>query len=106
MAYASKHAKSRTKERLGLSKNVADKNAERAFENGIGHRDCKGGLKRYVDGLYLRYRQGADYRVYNHHVYLFDVHTHKLITILDLPQSLCKLADKLQAKRKDEKTCD
>lgn len=101
MAYASKHAKTKTKERLGLSKNIADKNADKAFEHGLRHGDCKGGLKRYIDGLYLRYKRGSDYRIYNHHVYLFDVHTNKLITVIDLPQSLCKLADKLQAKRKE-----
>lgn len=47
------HSVKRTKERIGLSKKIADKNAQRALEYGITHSEAKGGLCRYLDKLYL-----------------------------------------------------
>lgn len=47
------HSVKRTKERIGLSKKIADKNAQRALEYGVTHSEAKGGLCRYLDKLYL-----------------------------------------------------
>lgn len=102
MAEASKHGKNRTKERLGLSKKDADKNAQKALENGISHAECKGNLKRYIDKLCLQQKKGCKYRVYHRYIYCFDTRTDVLITVMSLPQNLYKLADTLQ-KKKDEK---
>lgn len=96
MSGTTKHGAERTKKRLGLSKKDAEKQAAKAFENGLKHSDCKGDLKRYIDSLYFHKGLGRDYRIYNHYVYLFDFKNQKLITVIDLPQKLCKLADKLQ----------
>lgn len=41
------HSVKRTKERIGLSKKIADKNAQRALEYGVTHSEAKGGLCRY-----------------------------------------------------------
>ena len=92
------HSVKRTKDRLGLSKKLADKNAQKALEFGITHADTKSSLRRFLDKLYLSNGTANNMRVYHHHVYLF--RGNKLITIIDLPQKLCKLADQIQ-KQKD-----
>ena len=35
--FSTKHSIKRTKERLGISKKIAEKNAEKAWENGLAH---------------------------------------------------------------------
>lgn len=105
MATVTKHGAKRIKERLGLPKKAVEKNAAMALEHGLSHSECKGDLKRYIDGLYFQHGSGSKYRIYNHHIYCFTFNTNKLITTMDLPPKLHKLADKLQ-KRKDEQTND
>lgn len=105
MTKVTRHGAKRTKDRLGLSKTVAAKNADKAFELGLRHGECKGDLKRYIDKLYFRHGSGCDYRIYNHHVYCFKGHDHKLVTLMDIPQKLCALADKLQEKKSEEEKC-
>ena len=83
------------KDRLGLSKNQADKVAERAWTQGLTHGECKGNLGKYIDGLYFKYGgNGSVYRIYAHHVYVFTPKG-RLITVMGLPNNLCALADKL-----------
>ena len=65
------HSVKRTKERIGLSKKIADKNAQRALEYGITHSEAKGGLCRYLDKLYLSNGNANNVRVYHRYVYLF-----------------------------------
>lgn len=97
-----RHGKTRIKERLGLPKGVSEKNAEKAFNEGLRHGECKGDLKRYVDKQFLVTGKGRDYRVYNHYIYVFSWKDHRLITVMDLPTRLCALADKLQKKKSIE----
>lgn len=92
------HGVKRTKDRLGLSKKLADKNAQKALEFGITHSEAKSGLRKFLDKLYLSNGNANNVRVYHHHVYLF--RGNRLITIINLPQNLCKLADQIQ-KQKD-----
>jgi len=89
-----KHSTQRTKDRVGISKKLADKNAQRAFECGITHSETRGSLKRYIDGLYLSHQQGNNIRIYHRYVYIFQ--RNRLITILPLPRKYYDLADKLQ----------
>lgn len=96
-----RHSKNRTKERLGISKKLADKNAQKALERGITHSETKGGLSRYLDGLYLSHKAANNIRVYNRNVYLFNGTC--LITIITLPQALCGVADKLQKDKENKK---
>lgn len=90
------HGKKRTKNRLGLSKKNADKQADKALEFGVPHAAAKGRLKKYMDGLYLRHEQGNNNRVYNRKVYIFQGNI--LITILNLPNYLAGTADSIQKK--------
>lgn len=94
-----KHSEKRTKERVGLSKKLADKNAQKALEFGITHGETKSGLKRYLDKLYFNNPSINNLRIYHHYVYLFA--DNRLVTIIGLPQKYYKLADQLQ-KQKDE----
>lgn len=93
-AIVTNHAKQRTKDRLGLSKKIADKVATKALEKGITHGLAKGSLKNYLDKLYLAHRTANNLRVYNRKVYLFDDTV--LITVINLPNNLIKTADKIQ----------
>lgn len=93
------HAAKRTKNRVGLSKKLADKNAAKALECGITHADTKGALKRYLDKLYLSARKANNLRIYHHHVYLF--HDNTLITIMDLPNQFKRLVDEIQKQKED-----
>jgi len=96
----SKHAETRTKSRLGISKKIANKNAQRAWESGLTHSEAKGSLRRYLDYLYLSHGVASNVRVYHHHVYIFT--GTNLTTVFQLPQKLEKLADKLQRQKKSE----
>lgn len=95
------HSVKRTKDRLGLSKKLADKNAQKALEFGITHSEAKSGLRKFLDKLYLSNGNANNVRVYHHHVYLFRGNT--LITIINLPQNLCKLADQIQKQKDGER---
>lgn len=98
-ARTTKHSRKRTKDRLGLSKKLADKNAQKALERGITHSEAKGSLSRYLDGLYLSHEVANNIKVYHRNVYLF--RGDRLITIIQLPKNLYVVADKLQ---KDKET--
>lgn len=92
-----KHAAKRTKERVGLSKKIADKNAQKALECGITHAETTGRLSRYLDSLYFHNKTANNIRIYQRNVYIFNQNT--LITILPLPAKYRKLVDQLQTKK-------
>lgn len=88
------HSEQRIKDRLGLSKKIADKNAQKALDKGLTHAETKGSLRRFIDAIYLREKKANNIRIYNRKVYLFkDV---VLITVLNLPNKYSSVADKLQ----------
>lgn len=93
-AIVTKHAKKRAKDRLGVKKKIANKIADRALEHGITHSMAKGNLRGYLDKLYLKHKCANNLRVYNRKVYLFDRDV--LITIINLPNNLISIADKIQ----------
>lgn len=95
-----KHGKQRTKDRVGISKKLATKNATKAFEFGVTHAESKGSLRKYFDKLYLIHNRANNVRIYNRNVYIFN--GSKLITVLPLPQNLSKLADSIQDKKENE----
>lgn len=94
------HSVKRTKDRVGLSKKIADKNAQKALEFGITHSETKSGLRRYLDRLYLSNQVANNMRVYHHYVYLF--RGNRLITIINLPQKFYALADKIQKQKESQ----
>lgn len=100
MAYVTNHATKRTKERLGLSKKLATKNAERALAEGLRHRDTGGSLFRYIESLYWKNRTANNVRIYCNYVYIF--HDSLLITVYPLPQRYRKTVDKLRKEKNIE----
>lgn len=95
-----RHGRSRTKDRTGLSKGLAEKNAERAFRYGLKHGETKGRLFKYVTSLYFKNRTANNIRVFHGKVYIFS--NDVLITVLNLPGNLVGLADKLEKRKEDE----
>lgn len=94
-----KHSAQRTKDRLGISKKLSDKNAQKALDFGVTHAETTGSLNRYLTSLYFARENANNMRVYHRNVYLF--HASTLITIIPLPKKYYDIADKLQ-KRKEQ----
>ena len=97
MACVTNHAIKRTKERLGLSKKLAAKNAERALTDGLRHKDTRGSLHRYIASLYWKNRTANNVRIYCDYVYVF--HDSLLITVYPLPQKYRKTANMIRKAR-------
>ncbi|WP_426455428.1 hypothetical protein ACP26L_36110 (plasmid) [Paenibacillus sp. S-38] len=93
------HGKQRTKDRMGLSKKLADKKAQEALDFGASHAETSGRLNKYFTSLYFRHQTANNIRIYHRYVYLFAGTT--VITILHLPKDLIAAAEKAQ-KRKAE----
>ena len=96
------HGEQRVKDRLGLSKKLADKISQKALEHGIKHSETKGSLKRYIDALYLKHKKANNIRIYHRKVYLFKEEI--LITVLNLPNRYSAITDKLQKNKANLKT--
>ncbi len=86
------HAFDRAKERLGLNRRATERMALKAFVAGKKHAQCKGQLKKYIDGIYLQYENCNNVRLYGEALYLF--HNNKLITIYNLPNELKPISKK------------
>lgn len=98
------HSIKRTKERIGISKKIAGKNAQKALDKGLTHAEAKGSLKRYIDALYLSERLANNIRVYHGYVYLFKGNT--LITVIELPQKYRETAKKQLERKMLHDTCN
>lgn len=94
------HAARRTKERLGIPKRTAERNAEKALQEGIRHSETSGGLHRYISALYWKQQTANNVRIYCGNVYIF--HDETLITIFPLPQKYRKTAEKLRKEKRRE----
>lgn len=99
-AIVTDHGGQRIKDRLGLSKKIADKVSQKALELGVTHAETKGSFKKYIDSLYLKHRKANNIKIYHRNIYLFKDEI--LITVLNLPNKYSTIADKLQ-KNKDVK---
>ena len=84
-AQVSKHARKRTKQRAGLGKRAAVRNAQKAFDFGVRHAETNGRLNKYLTAIYFTNKTINNLRIYHRHVYLFagDV----LVTVLNLPNN-------------------
>lgn len=93
-----KHGRSRVKDRVGLRKGLAEKEAERAFLHGLKHGETKGNLFKNITSLYFKNRTANNIRVFHGKVYVF--RDNVLIAVLNLPGNLIRLADKLEKEKK------
>ena len=96
-----KHSQKRIKERVGIPKKAAERNAANALEKGLKREECTGRLRRYFDFLFLSHRKGGKARIYNNHVYIFTVQD-SLITVIPLPNAHKDTVNKLIAKKRRE----
>ena len=91
------HAYDRAKERLRWRPEVLDKMAEKAFVDGVEHKDTKGSLNRYITKLWLEYRRANNIRIYGENIYLFCGNA--LVTVFQLPNNMRKRAKKSKHKQ-------
>lgn len=85
---ATKHAKDRARERFHWNENSLNKMMAMAFEKGITHSKAKGKLKKFIDKLWLDYKQCNNIRIYGENIYFFAAN--KLITLYRLDNNLIK----------------
>ena len=92
-----RHGNRRSRERLGIPKKAAERAAKNALDKGLKHKDMSGGLRRYMDYLYMRGGcEANNMRLYGDHIYIFRDET--LITVLNVPPEHRKQAVYLQRK--------
>ena len=102
-AQVSKHARKRTKQRAGLGKRAAVRNAQKAFDFGVKHSGTRGHLNGYLTSIRFKNKTINNIRVYHRHVYLFagDV----LVTVLNLPNSLWSQAESCEKRKNMSLEC-
>lgn len=94
------HGTKRSKERIGLPKRALERNAEKAYENGLTQSDLSGSLKRYMSKLFFNNQTAGNIRVYCGNVYIFSAN--RLVTVLELPERFKKIASNIAMQKKKE----
>lgn len=90
--YITKHGKKRVHDRIG-KKIPANDIATQALQKGLKHSEVSGNLRKYMDRLYFYRGTANNCRIFHEKVFIFQGET--LITVIDLPGSLKKVANKL-----------
>lgn len=82
------HAEKRMRERMGLNKKSIERIAQRAYETGVRHCDCKGNLRKYISHVWENNKNANNIRIYSDKVFVFcdDL----LITVFHLPRDLVR----------------
>jgi hypothetical protein len=88
----SKHAKQRSKERLGVKASSFERILPRIVAEGRRAKDFVGSFKRYLDNLHMSYPGRKDIIVYAHQIYIMKDTT--IVTVLHVPQKYIKVIDK------------
>jgi hypothetical protein len=94
-----RHGRQRIGERAGVTGHGADRLAEHALALGLTHAEATGPLRRKLDHLYLEHRGASVFRVYADRVWVFV--DRRLITVINLDQSLRRIAQKLLARKRE-----
>ncbi len=89
----SKHAKQRSKERLGLKDSSLERILPRIMSEGRRARDFVGSFKKYLDSLHMAYPGKKDIVIYAHQIYVIKDTT--LVTVMHVPQKFIKILNKL-----------
>lgn len=103
---ATKHGTKRGRERIGINKSAMDRQAQLAIERGIKHSQTDGRLHKWINSqahLYRERREDVEYIVFNNKLFVFNEDCTSLITVLNLPTNLQKLAV-LQIKKANKHT--
>lgn len=84
----SNHARQRMKERCGFNRKAQDRMAEKAFYEGITHKQTKGRLHKWVTSLFFKNCNANNIRLYGDNAYIFRGET--LVTVIPIPGNLKK----------------
>lgn len=84
----SNHARQRMKERCGFNRKVQDRMAQKAFNEGITHKQTKGRLHKWVTSLFFKNCNANNIRLYGDNAYIFCGET--LVTVIPIPNDLKK----------------
>ncbi len=98
--HITKHATQRIRERAGVKRRGKEKLARTALDRGLIQCDLKGILRDWVGGKYLSHRKGNNIRVWAEKLFVFQDET--LITVIQLPHDMKKIANKLQRRKNEE----
>lgn len=89
------HAYQRMKERCGWNKKAGTRMADLAFSKGIQHKDTKGSLHRFIDGIYLSHKNASKLVLYGQAVFIF-CQGNVLVTVYAVPSRLRKTIPSLK----------
>lgn len=84
----SSHAEQRLKERCGFNKKARDRMAEKAFTEGITHKETKGRLNKWITSIFFKNCNANNIRLYGDNAYIFCGET--LVTVIPVPNNLKK----------------
>lgn len=93
----SNHARRRMKERCGFNKKAQSRMAEKAFNDGITHKQTKGRLHKWVTSLFFKNCNANNIRLYGDNAYIFCGET--LVTVISIPNDLKKDFDKMTERK-------
>lgn len=79
----SNHAKQRMKERCGFNRKSQERMAEKAFNEGISHKQTKGRLNKWVTGLFFKNTKANNIRLLGNYAYIFAGEI--LVTVITIP---------------------
>lgn len=89
----SNHARHRMKERCGFNRKAQDRMAQKAFNEGITHKQTKGRLHKWVTSLFFKNCNANNIRLYGGFAFVFAVET--LVTVIPIPSNLKKDFEKM-----------
>lgn len=98
-----KHADRRSKERLGLGKRCAQKNAKKAYENGLSAEETTGKIQKFLSGVIEQSPAGRCAKLYHRYIYIFAEET-TLVTVMPLPRKFIDHADKAERRANERRT--
>lgn len=90
------HAKERARQRFGWSNESLCRMANKAFFQGLSHKQAKGRLLKYFDLLWSQYEKANNIRLHGEALFVFCGNV--LLTVWQLPIELRKLGCVLQRK--------
>ena len=88
------HAYDRGKERIGLNNTALQKQAVKAYEQGVTHSETSGNLCKFIDKIFLSHKKANNIKILGEHIFLFQ--NNVLITVYQVPNSLKKSVHKVQ----------
>ena len=83
-----KHGERRVRKRFGVPRKAVIGVAQTALSCGLRHREARGKLRRYLDGVFLREGKADNLRVYAGYVFVFTGDT--LLTVWRVPPGVTR----------------